>query len=68
MNPKRKTNKPRIARIYVHIDRGCVQAVKSYGLREPIELHIRDHDVQTADNLTGWELFVYRLGAKKRRK
>ena len=60
--------KDKFPRIHIHIYRGRVDRISSRGLSEPVELKVFDHDVQTTDGLQGYEIYVYHLGAKSKKK
>ena len=59
-----KKSKTKVGRIHVRIYRGCVDSIKSRGLKEPVELIIHDLDVRTTDNIKGEEISIYRIGPK----
>jgi len=63
---KRK-NQPKVGRIRIRIYRGCVDSIKSRGLKEPVELVIHDLDVRIPGDVKGEEISIYRLGPKSKK-
>ncbi|GAG03244.1 unnamed protein product [marine sediment metagenome] len=59
--------KNQIGRIHIRISRGCVDSIKSRGLKEPIELVIHDLDVRIPGDIEGEEVSTYRLGPKRKK-
>ena len=63
---KRKP-KTMVGRIHVRIYKGCVDSIKSRGLKEPIELVIHDLDVRIPGDIKGEEVSTYRFGSKHKK-
>ena len=64
----KQNRKPQTGRIHIHVYRGRVDRVSSRGLREPVELIVHDHDVQSQDDMPAVETMVYELGKKSKQK